>query len=58
MLLVHLKKEAAATVKSIETYQPQVQNHELYMKYFEIFERLSHKLADEFEDIVQLQQGF
>ena len=50
-------EEAASTVKSIETYHPESQNHQTYMKYFRIFERLSHKLSDEFEDIVLLQQG-
>ena len=49
---------AAATVKSDETYHPNFQNHEIYMKYFKIFERLSYKLSDEFEEIVLLQQGF
>jgi gluconokinase len=42
-------------VKSVETYHPKAQNHETYMKYFKIFERLSHKLSDEFEEIVLLQ---
>jgi gluconokinase len=50
-------EEASATVKSIETYQPNPQNHETYMKYFKIFERLSHKLSEDFEEIVLLQQG-
>lgn len=46
---------AAATVKSVETYHPKTQNHETYMKYFKIFERLSYKLSDEFEEIGLLQ---
>jgi gluconokinase len=50
-------EEAASTVKSLETYHPKAQNHETYMKYFKIFERLSYKLSDEFEEIVLLQQG-
>lgn len=49
-------EEATATVKSQENYQPDPKNHGIYMKYFEIFERLSHKLAEEFEQIVKLQQ--
>ncbi|PWK22343.1 gluconokinase [Arcicella aurantiaca] len=49
-------EEAAATVKSEETYQPRNENHETYMKYFKIFEKLSYKLTDEFEEIVTLQQ--
>lgn len=50
-------EEAASTVKSVKTYHPNPQNHDIYMKYFKIFERLSHKLSEDFEDIVQLQQG-
>ncbi len=50
-------EEAAATVKSIETYLPKAQNHEIYLRYFNIFERLSHKLLEDFEEIVLLQQG-
>ena len=49
-------EEAAATVKSIETYEPNLKNHDNYMKYFMIFERLSHKLSEDFEEIVLLQQ--
>ena len=49
-------EEAAATVKSIETYEPNLKNHDNYMKYFKIFERLSHKLSEDFEEIVLLQQ--
>jgi gluconokinase len=50
-------EEAATTVKSIETYHPNPENHDKYMKYFKIFERLSHKLSEDFEEIVLLQQG-
>ena len=50
-------EEAATTVKSIETYHPNLNNHDNYMKYFKIFERLSHKLSEDFEEIVLLQQG-
>jgi hypothetical protein len=46
-------EEAATTVKSIETYHP---NHKVYGKNFKIFERLSHKLSKDFEEIVLLQQ--
>ena len=49
-------EEAAATVKSIETYEPNLKNHDNYMKYSKIFERLSHKLSEDFEEIVLLQQ--
>ena len=49
-------EEASATVKSIETYEPNLKNHDNYMKYFKIFERLSHKLSEDFEEIVLLQQ--
>lgn len=47
--------EAAQTVILPDQYFPKKQNHGIYMKYFKIFERLSTKLADEFEDIANLQ---
>jgi gluconokinase len=49
-------EEAARTVELATTYKPQKQNHSVYQKYFTIFERLSVKLYDEFEDIANLQQ--
>lgn len=47
--------EAARTVELATTYKPQKQDHAVYQKYFPIFERLSTKLFDEFEDIANLQ---
>ena len=47
--------EAAKTVVLPDQYFPKKQQHAVYMKYFKIFERLSTKLADEFEDISNLQ---
>jgi gluconokinase len=48
--------EAAQTVALPETYSPKKQNHNVYMKHYEIFERLGLKLLDEFEAIANLQQ--
>lgn len=48
--------EAAGTVKLPDNFLPQKQNHNVYMKHFDIFERLSTKLFDEFESIANLQQ--
>ena len=47
--------EAVKAVPLADQYSPQKQQHSLYMKYFKIFERLSTKLADEFEDLSALQ---
>ncbi len=47
--------EAARSVVMSTTYKPQKQNHPIYQKYFSVFERLSTKLADEFEDLANLQ---
>jgi len=47
--------EAAKTVVLPDEYLPEKQNHNAYMKYFKIFERLSTKLAPEFEEIANLQ---
>ena len=48
--------DAAKTVVLPDQYLPDKQNHKAYMKYFKIFERLSTKLAPEFEEIANLQQ--
>jgi gluconokinase len=50
-------EEAAGSTAFEETIQPKEQNHEVYLRYFKIFERLSVKLHDEFEEIASLQQG-
>ena len=47
--------EAVKTVVLPDQYLPDKQNHKEYMKYFKIFERLSTKLAPEFEEIANLQ---
>jgi gluconokinase len=49
--------EAAQKVKLLDSFQPQQQNHAVYMKHYAIFERLSTKLFDEFEAIAELQQN-
>ncbi|TDH23472.1 gluconokinase [Segetibacter sp. 3557_3] len=49
-------EEAAKTVKLPDSFLPHAQHHKVYMKHFEIFERLSVKLFDEFEAIAGLQQ--
>ena len=49
--------EAAKTVVLPERYKPKAKNHEVYANYFQIFERLSTKLYEEFEDIANLQQS-
>jgi gluconokinase len=47
--------EAARTITLSTTYKPQAHNHAVYERYFSIFERLSTKLAQEFEEIANLQ---
>jgi gluconokinase len=48
--------EAAQTVNLPHHFFPQTQNHDVYMKHYSIFERLSEKLFDEFKAIAELQQ--
>jgi len=48
--------EAAETVKLPDSFLPKKQDHNMYMKHYAIFERLSVKLFDEFEAIADLQQ--
>ena len=47
--------EAAETVKLPDSFIPNKQHHQLHMKHYAIFERLSVKLFDEFEAIANLQ---
>ena len=49
--------EAAEKVKLPDSFLPQQNNHNVYMKHYAIFERLSVKLFDEFEAIADLQQN-
>jgi gluconokinase len=49
-------EEAAQTVTLPQPYRPKKADHDTYMKYFTIFEKLSTKLFDEFEEISNLQQ--
>jgi gluconokinase len=48
-------EEAARSVVLSTTFKPNKQNHIMYMEYFPVFERLSTKLSEEFEDIANLQ---
>jgi gluconokinase len=48
--------EAAKSVVLQETFNPRNNDHKTYRQYFELFERLSSKLEDEFEIFARLQQ--
>lgn len=48
--------EAAQTISETVNYSPQLNHHKSYMAGFSIFERLSFKLAEEFEAIADWQQ--
>lgn len=48
-------EEAAQTVRSVETYQPNTAHYEQYTRFAEIFDRLSHKLSEDFDALVALQ---
>jgi gluconokinase len=50
-------EEASKIIQSSQVYQPNQQNHSVYMKYFEIFESLSYKLNAEFDAIAALQHS-
>ncbi|MEO7990855.1 MAG: gluconokinase [Chryseolinea sp.] len=49
-------EEAARSIALTDTYKPELAHHSSYLQYFDIFARLTSKLADEFEDIAKLQQ--
>lgn len=48
--------EAARSVAFHETYHPRHNDHKIYAQYYQLFERLSLKLEEEFELIANLQQ--
>jgi len=48
--------EAALKVELPEQYKPQKQNHSIYSGYFDVFEKLSSGLEEQFEAIAELQQ--
>lgn len=49
-------EDAARTVELPDVYKPDKKRHAVYSDYFNIFEKLSTKLFDEFEAIGKLQQ--
>jgi gluconokinase len=49
--------EAAKTVTLPDHFTPHTQNHNVYMKHYSIYERLTEKLLGEFEAIANLQRG-
>lgn len=50
--------DAAQTVELPDVFKPNKQHHAVYADYFNIFEKLSVKLFDEFEAIGNLQQKY
>lgn len=50
--------EAARTVELPDVYKPDKKHHAVYADYFQVFEKLSAKLFDEFEAIGNLQQKY
>lgn len=48
-------EEASASTCFTKEYTPDQSNHQLYRRYFKVFERLSGKLDEEFELITDLQ---
>jgi gluconokinase len=48
-------EEASRTIEVPAMYKPNKKDHETYMKYFRIFERLSYKLFEDFEELANLR---
>ena len=48
-------EEAATSIKEKSVYEPNLANNDIYKKLFNIFERLTLKMGEEFELIEQLQ---
>lgn len=53
-----LDDTAVKPAEPLHVFTPNEQHHQIYADYFRIFERLSDKLADEFEAISNLQQKY
>jgi gluconokinase len=49
--------DAAKNIASSNVYEPNLEHHKRYQKLYTIFERLSHKLEEEFDLIAALQQN-
>jgi gluconokinase len=49
-------EEASKAIEVSNVFNPEPTHHKVYQTYFGIFERLTSKLAEEFEDIARLQQ--
>jgi gluconokinase len=47
--------EAVQKVELTEEYKPQKQNHAVYARYFDVFEKLTAGLSAQFEAIAELQ---
>ena len=54
--LINNIEEVEKLVPIAQTFTPNIENHEVYMKTFEIYERLYLKLKDEFVSIGLLQK--
>jgi len=50
-----VQTDGGKTVKLPDSFTPNKQHHQVHMKNYAIFERLSVKLFDEFEAIADLQ---
>ena len=48
-------EDATRKINVPEMYWPDKNNHNVYMRLFPIFERLSAKLGDDFEEIANWQ---
>jgi gluconokinase len=49
-------EEASRSIEPTNSFYPDLANHQSYIRYFEIFERLTSRLTEEFEDIANLQR--
>jgi gluconokinase len=50
--------DAAKSVVLTEAIKPNKDNHDIYMKKFPLFERLSMKLSDDFEELAEVERNF
>jgi gluconokinase len=49
--------EVKKWVSIIGEHQPNAKNHEVYQSLFSLYDRLAHKLIDEFHEIAEFQRS-
>lgn len=55
--IINSLSEGAGEIKDYKSFHPNLSNHQIYMKNYNIYEKLYSKLMKEFKEICELQQN-